>query len=299
MGSSLRPDWIGVDWGTSNVRAWAMAEDGAVLGEASSDKGMGSLAREAFEPALLALIAPWIAEGPVPVLACGMVGARQGWVEAAYARVPCAPLALGLTPAPIVTPGLSVGIVPGLSQLDPPDVMRGEETQVAGFLGMNPGWEGTLCLPGTHTKWVAVSAGEVTGFRTFMSGELFAAIASHTVLRHSVSAEGWDAEAFAAGLSEGLARPEMLGNRLFSLRAEGLLKGLAPEAARARLSGLLIGGELAGAKGWWLGARVAIIGAGALARTYAAALAAQGVAAEVADVAEVTRAGLLAAWRRI
>ena len=64
--------------------------------------------------------------------------------------------------------------------------MRGEETQVAGFLALNEGWDGTLCLPGSHTKWVAVSAGEVTGFRTFMTGELFAAATGHTVLRHSV-----------------------------------------------------------------------------------------------------------------
>ena len=79
----MTPDWIAVDWGTTNLRAFAMAADGAVLAEAASDDGMGALARDGFEPALLALIAPWLAAGPVPVLACGMVGARQGWVEAA------------------------------------------------------------------------------------------------------------------------------------------------------------------------------------------------------------------------
>jgi 2-dehydro-3-deoxygalactonokinase len=176
--------------------------------------------------------------------------------------------------------------------------MRGEETKVAGFLSQNPGWDGALLLPGTHPKWIAVSAGEVVGFRTSLTGELFAALSTHTVLRHSVTTEGWDEEAFLAGLAEGMARPEALASRLFSLRAESLLKGLGPEAARARLSGLLIGADLAGAKGWWLGQRVGLLGAGGLARTWGAALAAQGVRAETADAEAATLAGLVEAWRR-
>lgn len=294
-----RPDWIAVDWGTSNLRAWAMRADGSVIAEAASDKGMGRLAREEFEPALRELIGGWTegAARPVRVIACGMVGARQGWVEAAYARVPCAPLPEGLTRAPS-GPDLEVGIIPGLCQDDPPDVMRGEETKVAGFLAERPGWDGALLLPGTHPKWIAVSAGEVTGFRTSMTGELFAALSAHTVLRHSVTAEGWDEAAFLAGVAEGLARPEALASRLFSIRAESLLQGLAPEAAKARLSGLLIGTDLAAAKGWWLGTRVCLLGAGELARTWGAALAAQGVQAETADAEAATLAGLVAAWRR-
>jgi 2-dehydro-3-deoxygalactonokinase len=195
-------------------------------------------------------------------------------------------------------PGLEVGIIPGLAQSDPPDVMRGEETKVAGFLSLNPGWDGVLLLPGTHPKWILLSAGEVVAFRTALTGEAFAALSGHTVLRHSVTTEGWDDESFAVGVAEGIARPEALLNRLFGLRAEGLLKGLRPEAARARLSGLLIGLDLAGARGWWLGQRVCLLGAGELARTYGLALASQGVQAETADAEAATLAGLLEAWRR-
>jgi 2-dehydro-3-deoxygalactonokinase len=247
------PDWIAVDWGTSNLRAWAMRADGTVLAEASSDKGMGKLSREEFEPALRELIGAWTSGGirePIRIIACGMVGARQGWIEAPYAPVPCPPLPEGLTPAPS-GPDLQVGIIPGLSQADPADVMRGEETKVAGFLAQNPDWDGALLLPGTHPKWIQVSAGEVVGFRTSLTGELFAALSGHTVLRHSVTTEGWDEEAFLAGVADGLSKPEALAARLFSLRAESLLKGLRPEAAKARLSGLLIGTDLAAAKGWW------------------------------------------------
>jgi len=293
---SETPDWIAVDWGTSNLRAWGMRADGTVLREATSDKGMGRLQPQEFEPALRELIADWT-PGPTRVIACGMVGARQGWIEAPYASVPGEPLHAALTRVPSA-PDLQVGIIPGLSQADPPDVMRGEETKVAGFLAMNPGWDGVLLLPGTHPKWILLSAGEVVAFRTSLTGELFAALSGHTVLRHSVTTEGWDDDAFLAAVADGLAKPEALASRLFSIRAESLLKGLQPPAARARLSGLLIGADLAGAKSWWLGSRVCLMGAGELARTWGMALRSQGVPLETADAEDATLAGLVEAWRR-
>ncbi|MBL4768139.1 MAG: 2-dehydro-3-deoxygalactonokinase, partial [Rhodobacteraceae bacterium] len=178
-------DWIAADWGTTNLRVWAM--QGAIpLADATSGDGMAGLTPEAFEPALLNLISGWLGATQLPVIACGMVGAKQGWVEVPYMAVPTLPLA---RPIPVSTnsAALSVYIIPGLRQPKPADVMRGEETQVAGFLALNPGWDGVICMPGTHTKWVLVSAGEVVSFQTFMTGELFATLGKHTVLRHSIS----------------------------------------------------------------------------------------------------------------
>ena len=290
-----KADWIAVDWGTTNLRGWAMSASGTVLAEAASEAGMGGLSRDGFAPALEALAGGW-ADGPTPVIACGMVGSRQGWVEAPYATVPCPALPDGLAEAPVAG-DLQAHIIPGIRQMDPADVMRGEETQIAGFLSLNPNWDGVICLPGTHTKWVHVSADEVVSFRTAMTGDLFAAIAGHTVLRHSVG-DGWDDEAFAGAVEQAMDRPERLSARLFSIRAEGLLHGLAPAAARARLSGLLIGAELAAMKPYWLGQQVAVVGGGALARLYVAALAAQSVPATQADATRATLAGLTAAYRR-
>ncbi|KFE36417.1 2-dehydro-3-deoxygalactonokinase [Thioclava atlantica] len=286
------PDWIAVDWGTSQLRAFAMSGE-RVLAEASSDEGMGRLAPDAFEPALLRLIEPWLGSGVTPVIACGMVGARQGWAEAPYRTVPCAPVAPGaLMPVAARDPRLNVSILPGLCQADPADVMRGEETQIAGFLSLHPEFEGTLILPGTHSKHVRIAGGEVTGFATHMTGELFATLAQHTVLRHSVAElDGTAPEAFAEGLRMGRAGEAL--SRLFGLRAEALLSGLSPEEARARLSGLLIGAELAQLPA--SGAAVAIIGAGALAARYREALALLGIAAAVHDGAELVRRGLIAA----
>ena len=292
----MTPSWIAVDWGTSNLRAWAMGEDG-VLATASSDKGMGTLTRDGFEPALLALIGDWLAPGKqTPVVACGMVGARQGWAEAPYRAVPCPPVAAtGLCAVQTRDPRLNVQIVPGLSQAKPADVMRGEETQIAGVLALDPRFDGVICLPGTHSKWAHVSAGEVVSFQTFMTGEMFALLSAQSVLRHGIAAEGDDPDAFDAAVAEAMARPERLAARLFSLRAEGLVNGLSPITARARLSGLLIGAELAGAKPYWLGQRVRLIGTAGLVASYARALAAQGVTADLLPAAECTLAGLAVA----
>jgi 2-dehydro-3-deoxygalactonokinase len=295
----IRADWIAVDWGTTNARAWAMRGDAEVLAEARSDKGMGRIVRADYEPALLAMVGGWLGPGRTPVVVCGMAGARQGWAEAAYAAVPCPPLSPGLTDVPTKDARLRVAIVPGLKQESPADVMRGEETQIAGFLSLDPRFDGVLCLPGTHTKWVHVSAEEVVSFQTAMTGDLFAALTGHSVLRHSTGGEGWDDAAFAEALSDTQSRPETLATRLFGLRAEGLLHGVGPDTARARLSGLLIGAELAATRPYWLGRAVALIGAPKLCALYETALAAQGITAIRTNGDGMTRAGLIAAHRRM
>lgn len=288
---TLRPEWIAVDWGTSHLRAFAM-QGAQVVAEVSSDRGMGKLDRGQFEPALLDLVAPWL-DGPVEVVACGMVGSRQGWHEAPYRAVPSTPVdPATLVRVPTRDARLRLSIVPGLKQIAPADVMRGEETQIAGALALMPGFDGVLCLPGTHSKWVQVSAGEVVSFQTAMTGEMFALMSQQSVLRHGMAGDGWDDAAFDAALSDAISRPEKLGARLFALRAEGLLHNLSPAAARARLSGLLIGAELASARAYWLGQPVVIIGADRLAALYARALTAQGAAPKLLSVRDATLAGL-------
>lgn len=285
--------WIAVDWGTTRLRAWRM-QGIEPLATATSEAGMGSLDPAGFEPALLDLVADWLGEGTCDVIACGMVGARQGWVEAPYAAVPCRPLSSPFTEPQVRDPRLRVRIIPGLRQDRPADVMRGEETQIAGHLDLQPDFDGILCLPGSHTKWAEVSAGEVVSFRTCMTGELFAALARHTVLRHSVG-DGWDDVAFGDAVSDAMSRPEALSQRLFSLRAESLLHGLTPATASARLSGLLIGIELAAVRPYWLGREVVVVGEAALAERYRAALTAQGLSPTLTPADRATLSGLAAA----
>lgn len=293
-------EWIAVDWGTTNLRAFAMGRDG-IVAQAASDDGMGRLDRDGFEPALLRLIGPWLTDVRVmDVVACGMVGSRQGWHEAPYRAVPCTPLdPAALVTAPTRDGRIRVRLVPGLKQAQPADVMRGEETQIAGTLALMPGFDGVICLPGTHSKWVHVSAGEVVSFQTYLTGEMFALLSEASVLRHGMQGGGWDEAAFDTGVSDALSRPERIGARLFGIRAEGLIAGLSAAAARARLSGLLIGTELAAARPYWLGQAVVIVGSEAISASYARALMGLGVAPRLVKGGDAVLAGLAATRAKV
>ena len=279
-------DWIAADWGSTNLRLWGMG-GGDVLWSARSDAGAAGLAPDAFAPALAAAIADRAGPG-TPVVACGMLGSRGAWREVPYAPVPCPPAAASTRIDAATGP---VHIVHGLSQSAPPDVMRGEETQIAGFLAAEPRFDGTVLLPGTHSKWAHISAGEVVSFRTCLTGEMFDLLSTRSALRGPAEGE-WDDAAFGAAVSDALSRPERLAADLFSLRAGWLLNGTP---GRARLSGLLIGAEIAATKAWWLGREVAIVGEGTLARLYESALRAHGVEAFARDAEDLTLRGLHAA----
>lgn len=298
MGSA---DWIAVDWGTSQLRVWVMSAAGAIVTEHRSGKGMNALDPDGFEAALLELIADALPQtGTVPVICCGMVGARQGWTDAGYRTAPCAPAAEDRLPGFDAAGGrLAVSILPGVKQSKPPDVMRGEETQIAGLLASQPDFDGVVCLPGTHTKWVRVSAGEIVSFQTFMTGELFGLLSKSSVLRHSVETTDLNAESFNTAVSDALSRPQTIAATLFGVRAASLIADLTAPKARGTLSGSLIGMELAGSRPYWLGQRIAIVGEGPLADLYCNALAPQGIQAETYEATTMTLAGLRAAYARL
>ncbi len=292
------PRWVAVDWGTSHLRLWLMDATGGIIAARGSDRGMARLSPDGFEPALIELLGDARPDsGELPVICCGMAGARQGWCEAPYVPAPCAPPGLdGATRVATRDARLRVHLLPGIKQESPADVMRGEETQIAGFLSSEPAFDGVLCLPGTHCKWVHVSAGEVVSFRTFMTGELFALLGGQSVLRHSVAAAGWQDRAFLAAVGDAMSRPAGAAAGLFSIRAESLLHALPPETARARLSGLLLGLELAGARPYWLGREVVVLGASGIAAAYCQALAAQAADVRAVPGQDAVLDGLRAAW---
>jgi 2-dehydro-3-deoxygalactonokinase len=295
MNQTIKPDWIAADWGTSNLRVWAMSNAGEILAEAQSGDGMGTLSQPEFEPALLRLISTWLSE-VTPVIACGMVGSRQGWQEAPYRAVPCAPCDGSLTQIETSDPRLKVYIIPGLKQHKPADVMRGEETQIAGYIAAHPNFDGVICLPGTHSKWAHISAKECVSFQTFMTGEIFSCLTEQSVLRHSVRTKDWSDAAFDSAVQDAIANPTRMAATLFSLRADSLLHDLPAGEARGRLSGLLIGAELAAARPYWLGQEIVLIGAPKLSALYARALTLLGCAPLRPEAQNLTLAGLSAAY---
>ncbi|MCW3846509.1 2-dehydro-3-deoxygalactonokinase [Sphingomonas sp. LB-2] len=250
---------IAVDWGTTNRRAWALAADGAV--EDRIADGLGILSVPDFPAAIAALRARW---GDRPMLLAGMVGSNRGWIEAPY--VPCpagiAELANGLMRAE------GAAIVPGVCDIE--DVMRGEEVQLIGAVaaGLMPR-DGAACLPGTHAKWARIEDGAIAGFRTVMTGEIFALLKQHSILSAQLQAPVRVGDAFIEGVQRGLDEGELLAD-LFTIRARALLGGIDDPASHA--SGLLIGSDVAIGLGVADDGPVALIGDPALTALYAAAL---------------------------
>ena len=288
--------FVAGDWGTSSLRLWACAADGSVLAQQRSDEGMSRLTADAFEPALrrhLAAMPPL--PDPAPVVLCGMVGARQGWREAPYVGIPAGLEGVCAGSMAVAAAGLDVRILPGLANRQPgaEDVIRGEETQLLGLLQQHPALSGVVCLPGTHSKWVELEAGRIARFHTAMTGELFALLRDHSVLRHSMAPpqDAASSDAFARGVQRSLARPDRLIASLFEVRAAGLLSGATDGADL--LSGLLIGAEIAAcAEGT---GPVTLIAGGALGASYRRALALAGRTVDQVDAEAVTLAGLHAA----
>ncbi len=227
-----------------------------------------------------------------------MAGARQGWAEAPYLKTPTRLDALHEGAIRIDGPG-DIRILPGIAQARPdrPDVMRGEETQLLGVTEAD--FTGLVCIPGTHSKWISIEAGRIVEFSTYMTGELYSVIAQHSILAHAVDVEGSapvDNRPFREGLSAAMAAPTALTASLFRLRAAQLLGFEQRADGAARLSGLLIGTELADARHRHGPLRsVRLIGAGALGRLYGAALAGQDLEVTTVDAEQASRLGLVKA----
>jgi 2-keto-3-deoxy-galactonokinase len=289
-----------VDWGTSNLRIWLVNAEGQVLGERQSPEGMQGLAREQFAGVLDGHLAVLGADDDLPVMIAGMAGARTGWVEAPYLDAPAKLgfVAEGAVRAP--HDRRAVYILPGVCQKAPLpyDVMRGEETQLAGAAASGYG-DGVYCLPGTHSKWALLQNGVLQRFTTVMTGELFDLLGRQSILRLSVDVSVSttpDNPTFAEAVREALAPDFSLTAALFSIRAGGLLADLPPTAATSRLSGLLIGQEIAAAqKAFDKDGPVRLIGSARLSALYGEALRLAGRTSEVLDGAALVRAGLFTA----
>jgi 2-dehydro-3-deoxygalactonokinase len=286
------PRLIAVDWGTSSLRGALLDEAGRVLEEKSATLGILNVPNGDFAGVFAEQFADWLKPGGASCLISGMAGSRQGWVEAPYVACPAGPdeLAKHLH---WIEPG-RIAIVPGLSdtQGDVPDVMRGEEVQIFGAARLAGLTDGLFVLPGTHSKWATMRAGQVTGFRTFMTGEIYGLFTQHSILaRTSDAAAPLDEMAFRRG-TERAANGEGLLHNAFGVRSLGLFGRLSPAESASYLSGLLIGEELA-QQDLPRGGEAIVIGASALVERYALALGQKGIKVR-AFGAEATWAGLRA-----
>jgi 2-dehydro-3-deoxygalactonokinase len=278
---------LGVDWGSTSVRAMRIGDGGEMLEVRRADDGVFARTGD-FAARLKIHLGDWLERFPTaPVLMCGMIGSDRGWVHAPYVAAPTGPadLVKSFVRVPSERPTF---IVPGVSLIagDTADVMRGEETLIAGLLAQTNVAHARVCLPGTHSKWVDIEDGRIAGFRTYMTGELRAALLSQGALATGI-AQQRSPEAFAGGL-KAAHNDASLSHNLFQARARRLLGRLPAEHTASFVSGLLIGDEVAQEKP--SGAPLFLIARGAVAEEYGLALA--GAPHRLIDPEPLAAAGL-------
>ncbi|SMO97258.1 2-dehydro-3-deoxygalactonokinase [Paracoccus laeviglucosivorans] len=302
MTNGIAPRFAAVDWGTSSFRIWLCGAKGEVIAERRSGEGMTHARDNGFGNILDAHLADMAAPNDLNVVVCGMAGARQGWVEAGYIDCPAPLHHLADRATPVAHPTRDIRILPGVAQRDPqhPDVIRGEETQLLGLLAHDVA--SVVVMPGTHSKWARMDGSTLTSFSTHMTGELFQALTSATLLKHAVEgATGpTDHAAFTAGVREIFETPAAWSSRLFEIRGRQLLFGASADGAKARISGILIGAELAsGLAGASQQQPVRILSTGGLADLYGKACDALDLPFLIEDADAATLRGLHAAATRI
>jgi len=279
---------IAVDWGTSSFRAFRV-RDGQVLARRETPHGILHVGSDEFAPTLRRVVGPWLEAGETQILMAGMVGSRQGWLEVPYLPCPAGvgELAAALTAVPFE--GAAVRIVPGLRSVDAngvPEVMRGEETQIAALL---PTLDLAIaCLPGSHSKWVEIAEERITGLTTHMTGEAFAALRQHTILARTMAEGETHTDAFRRGVVRSAEQGGLL-HHLFGVRTQALFGELPETEAASYLSGLLVGHEVVAMAPV---GKVHLIGTPALCSLYALAISYYGAEPVVAP-ADAAALGLI------
>jgi len=244
-----------VDWGTTSLRATLVDQSGNGKEIIETPQGISSLNKGDHEEVLMTALAPWLStHGALPIAALGMITSRNGWIEVPYVACPAGPAELAAGSLRKSLPnGSHLVFLPGLT--DPsrrpfPDVMRGEEIQVAGH-GLAD--DATIIIPGTHSKWAKVKTGRIDSFQTFVTGEIFALLLNNSfIARGATQPPVDDPEAYRQGLEEAKSSAAML-SLLFSARTGGLAGRLTADQLRSYVHGLLIGQEFRQARedGWY------------------------------------------------
>ncbi|MFS4582218.1 2-dehydro-3-deoxygalactonokinase [Phaeobacter sp. C3_T13_0] len=275
--------WIAADHSNGRLLVWLMNESD-VLQRASQYSGsdpMADLAR------LVAELDDCPPETPILLNDDSLRGDDTGTitVPAKPADLPIGQTTLGTHP---------LRLLGGLSQSNPRVVMRGSVNRVAGFLSLNPDWDGVICIPGETTHWALISANEVVSFQSFLTTELWRSLARILGVNNAANFDVSDTSALTGSMETIQSKPEALAARLAELQASHSSKDATLAAC---LWGLLLGAELSAARPYWLGQNIALIAPPPLDAIYEAALTHQGVPLIRTDADRIALSGLISAWR--
>lgn len=240
----MHKSFIALDWGTTSFRAYLVGADGATTKQFASPEGILAVKDQDFEAVLESHIGSW--DRSLPVVASGMITSRQGWIELPYAECPAALSDLAARiKVQTTASGRTIHFITGLHYKSASighDVMRGEETQVFGSLDTGAHH---FVAPGTHSKWIDVAHQKITGFSSYMTGEVFALLRSHSILGRLMTSDIDDEAAFLKGVDKALADPAGFLHSIFSARTLGLFNDMRGEQLASYLSGIVIGTEVA------------------------------------------------------
>ena len=247
-----KPFLIALDWGSTRFRGWLLDPNGIEIDKIDEEFGILKINNSQYLDVFEKYLGSWIEEhGSIPIIAAGMIGSRQGWKEAPYLNCPAGPeqLAKNLTyfkiNSKLIKNTLSMAIVPGIQYFENgiPDVMRGEETQIAGLL-----WSqhqvGLCILPGTHSKWVFTNRGRIESFTTFMTGEIFSLVEKHSIVNRLMVGKSFSREDFLSGCNHSLNSSYGFLKQIFSARTMVLFEKVKPKGIHSYLSGIVIGNEI-------------------------------------------------------
>ncbi|MBE1282095.1 MAG: 2-keto-3-deoxy-galactonokinase [Rhodobacteraceae bacterium] len=287
MTEDSRPaDWIAAEFDGARLNVWPMHQREPLTHLSCPSAASGTIGD------IISLSAGWLHRLPMPVVFCG--NTRVSTVS-----IPCKPDSLDLVTDKTSHSKITLHSLPGITQSSPCAQIQASGARIAGFMQLNPNWDGVLCLPGAHTHWVHISAGEIVSFQSFLTHSMLTALEARLSETTDLGDADWDREAFEEAVADTMSRPERLAARLAEINAETTLHKIHADVACGRLAGVLIGAELAAARAYWLGQNIALIGDDHLSAPYAAALGQNGLSATIADARRMALEGLIAAKSRL
>ncbi len=307
--------FIAGDWGTTNLRLYlCQHKSSQSLNILATQTGPGvSQVSNNFEQIFFDLAGDWLEEhGPMPVILSGMVGSNIGWQAAPYIDCPASAEQIVRGRTAFQARDIEFSIISGLKTLNPlgtPDLMRGEELQLLGWMRTATGPEADMAqlvvLPGTHNKWALVKGGKIETFVTALTGELYALLQNHSVLIGNTESADFSADIFLQGVKVATTLESgQLLQALFATRSRQVTGELSELYASSYLSGLLIGSDVVGSLALMEKrmdgiSSVDLIGESALSHCYQLALESVGVKAELRDATQIALSGYQAVYEAL
>jgi len=241
-----------IDWGTTNFRAYKYnLLSNKLISKIENNNGILSVKNKSeYIKILKQTLQKLNLPNKTSILMAGMIGSKKGLFEVSYVNTPTSLKNLASKILYKKFSDLNLMIIPGLvfKNNNYYDVLRGEETLAIGIIEKLKNIDHAyLCCPGTHSKWISIRKNKIQSFSTFMTGDLYSAISSNTILNQSLNKNvaKFSKSFYSKGLNFIRKNKEIsISNILFKIRTMDLFNQNKTFERNSFLSGLIIGMEL-------------------------------------------------------